>query len=342
MPEYRFQRYRGAWAISAYADGERISRCRLESADEKAARQEFADRVAELTRPPASTVADLWAAYRHDREGRVIAGNMEWSGKPILAFFGALKPDEITTDHCRRYTRGRRSWTDTEGKTHTRHDGTIWTELGHLRIVLVWAEKARLIDHAPSIERPPQPDPDSRHLTRDEVERLLDAAGMPHIRLFIMLAISTAGRNSALLELTWDQVDFVRGVVDLRTPGSARKKGRGTPAMSDSLRAALLEAQAGARSKHVIEWAGDRVTKVRKGLAAAAERAGLKRVTPHLFRHTAAVWMAEGGSSMGEIADFLGHSDDRITQRVYAKFSPTHQRKQAAILNIGGVRRAVG
>lgn len=234
MPEYRFQKLRGGWAIAAYDGGERISRCRLESGDEKTAHQEFNDRVAELTKPPTKTVRDLWKAYQHDRAGRVIAGNMEWSGKPILAFFGAMSPDQITTDHCRAYTSSRRS--------ADKHDGTIWTELGHLRIVLVWAAKARHIDHAPAIERPAQPDPKSRYLTRDELDRLLDAATLPHVRLFILLAVSTAGRNSALLELTWDQVDFVRGVVDLRTPGSSKKKGRGTPPMSDSLRAALIEA----------------------------------------------------------------------------------------------------
>ena len=333
MPEYRFQRFRSGWAISAYDGGERISRCRLENDDEAAARQEFADRVAELTKPPTRTVGDLWAAYRHDRAGRVIAGNMEWSGKPVLAFFSAMTPSEITTDQCRRYTAQRRA--------ADKHDGTIWTELGHLRIVLVWAEKERHIERAPSIERPAQPDPQNRHLTREEVERLLDAATLPHIRLFILLAVSTAGRNAALLELTWGQVDFERGVVDLRTPGSSRKKGRGSPAMSDSLRVALIEAREGARSNYVIEWAGDRVTKVRKSLAAAAKRAGLDGVTPHVFRHTAAVWLAEGGAQMGEIADFLGHSDDRITQRVYARFSPKHQRKQAALLNVGGIRSAL-
>ena len=51
MPEYRFQRFRGGWAITAYEHGERVSRCRLESLDEAAARREFAERLEELTRP---------------------------------------------------------------------------------------------------------------------------------------------------------------------------------------------------------------------------------------------------------------------------------------------------
>jgi integrase len=62
------------------------------------------------------------------------------------------------------------------------------------------------------------------------------------------------------------------------------------------------------------------------------ERAGLQEVPPHVLRHTAAVWMAEAGSSMVEIAQYLGHSDSRITQKVYARFSPTFLRRSSAAL----------
>ncbi|RYE61451.1 MAG: site-specific integrase, partial [Oxalobacteraceae bacterium] len=41
------------------------------------------------------------------------------------------------------------------------------------------------------------------------------------------------------------------------------------------------------------------------------------------MRHSAAVWMAEAGTPMSQIARFLGHTDSAITERVYARFSPT-------------------
>ena len=69
-----------------------------------------------------------------------------------------------------------------------------------------------------------------------------------------------------------------------------------------------------------------------KGFAAAVKRAGLDDVTPHDLRHTAAVWMAEAGASMAEIAQVLGHSDERITYRVYARFSPDHLRRAMTAL----------
>jgi integrase len=41
-----------------------------------------------------------------------------------------------------------------------------------------------------------------------------------------------------------------------------------------------------------------------------------------MLRHSAAVWMAEQAVPMTQIAQFLGHTDSRITERVYARFAP--------------------
>ena len=73
---------------------------------------------------------------------------------------------------------------------------------------------------------------------------------------------------------------------------------------------------------------------MKKGIASAAERAGLEGVTPHVLRHTAAVWMAEAKTPMTEIAQYLGHSDSRITERVYARFSPDYLAGAAAALEL--------
>lgn len=44
--------------------------------------------------------------------------------------------------------------------------------------------------------------------------------------------------------------------------------------------------------------------------------------------------MAEDGHSVAEIAQFLGHGDERTTARIYARFSPAHLRKLADSLNV--------
>lgn len=355
MPEYKLQKFRDGYAICLYEGGKRVSRRQLASRDAAGAAAEFTRIVADASRPVDPDVRTIWEAYRAEKEGRRIALNMKWSAKPVLAYFGDRKPDEITGKLCGGYVAKRRqdlrgspeqqerwrkagkpvgSWTGVK-------DGTIRTEMNQLRAALLWAEANKMIAKAPAIEMPSAPSPRERHLTRHEFGRLLDASETPHLRLYLLLAISTAGRNAALLELTWDRIDFERGLVFLGERNMLRpRKGRATVPMTNALRAALANAHAHRRTDRVIEWAGEPVRSVRTSLSKAAKRAGIPGVTPHVFRHSAAVWMAEAGHRMTEIAAFLGHSDDQITQRVYARFSPSHLRGAASALEIGGPRLA--
>ncbi|WP_254701745.1 site-specific integrase [Roseovarius sp. THAF27] len=139
---------------------------------------------------------------------------------------------------------------------------------------------------------------------------------------------------TAVLELTWDRVDFERGQINLRT-GEGQRKGRAIVPMTESLRVALLEARNAALSDYVVEWAGGPVKSIKKSFKVAAGDAGLSEVSPHVLRHTAAVHMAEAGIPMDEIAQYLGHSDSRITASTYARYSPEHLRKAASALEFG-------
>ena len=174
---------------------------------------------------------------------------------------------------------------------------------------------------------------------------------MSHVRLFIILALATAARPEAILELVWDRVWFPnparpgdKGVVDLYNPLRPRKtRGRTRVPMNDTLREALREAKKSAQTPFVIEWSGMPVKSIKKGFRNACERAGLgeyvphptrpdkkvfvTRITPHVLRHTAASWMAEAGVPMEQIAKYVGHANHKITERIYARFSPTSAKK---------------
>jgi integrase len=89
----------------------------------------------------------------------------------------------------------------------------------------------------------------------------------------------------------------------------------------------LTEARKMATCRYVIEHGSAQVASVKTGTRGAARRAGLPGVTLHILRHTAATWMAMAGIPMAEIARVLGHSDSRITERVYAKHSPEYLRR---------------
>lgn len=332
MPEFKLQRLRKGWAVAVYEDGKRVSRQQLKSRDAAGAAAEFERVTAVAKRPVDPNVDTIWKAYRDDRAGRRIAENMDWSGRAVLPFFGTMKPGQINAKVCRKYTAERRA--------KGRKNGTIGTELNHLRIALKWAYGAKIIGEVPQMELPSKPPPKERHLDREEFERLLAACETPHLRLFLILALSTAARAGAIFDLTWEQIDFDKGLIYLGRKHAIRpQKGRATVPMTDSLRAALSGANAGALSGHVIEWGGDQIKSVRNALGKAAKRAGVAGVTPHVLRHTAAVWMAEAGVPMRQIAQYLGHSDPSTTEKVYAVFAPEFLRGASGALEIGSARR---
>ena len=281
-------------------------------------------RLADLQRQPVGeTAAEIFVAYADDRRDRTTHARMLDAWKRLEEHFGYLRPDQITRMTCRSYTAARRR--------DDVSDGTIIKELATLRAALRWHDAGT----PAQFEMPSAPAPRDRFLTKGEFVKLRDACGGPHVRLFVILALSTAGRQSAILELTWDRVDFERGLIALALPDShGRKKGRATVPMTDMARQALEEAKRGALTDHVIEYAEKPVRSIKKGFSNACRRAGLGNVTPHTLRHTAAVWMAEAGRPMTEIASYLGHSDSHITERVYAKYSPDYLRNAAAALDI--------
>jgi integrase len=330
--DYRLGRLKGEFVVVWYEHGER-RRHRLGTENPREAALLAPAVYSELTRPKGKSVADLWRAYTQDRSGRAVIETMRHTWKALSERFAGMPGDAITVADCRAHTRERQ-------KAGIR-DGTIHTELGHLRTVLKWAEKQQLIGRAPHIERPPKPKPKEVHLTRAQARALRDAATVPHVRLYIVLAQTTGARNAALLDLTWDRCDFEAGMIDLRNPQiKTTHKGRAIVPMNRDARAALLEARRGAMSPYVIEWAGKKVASVKRGLREAAKRAGLGHVSPHMLRHSAAVHMAEAGVSMDEIAQYLGHSNARITREVYARFSPDHLRKAAETLEYDDIAEA--
>lgn len=309
----RLKLYRGWW-YAVWREGGETRRRALRTQDRDAAVRALAD-YERLLAAPWGIVASIFPAYLADKG----TDRARWAWERLRGTFGPLRPDQVTRPLCRAYVAARR--------THGIGDGTIHTELTFLRAALRWHDRA-----TPAVvELPSKPPPAEHHLTRDQYERLLRAADTVHIRLFIVLALATAGRAGAILDLTWARVDFERSVIRLGE-GERRRKGRATVPMTDRVRAALIEAAAARTCDHVIEYGGTRVASVKHGFATAARAAGLPWCTPHVLRHTAAVWMAEDGVPMAEIAQFLGHSDSRITERVYARFSPSHLRRAARAL----------
>lgn len=293
----------------------------------------FATAHAKASAATAVTVGDIMARYIADRahDGKSTSKQVV-SWKALAPYFAALEPMAIDKALCRRYRADR--------EAAGRRVGTVCTDLSVLRAALNYGVRSHLIARAPHVWLPPQPAPKDVRLTREEAERLIAGTWAPHVRLFVILGLATAARSGALLGLTWDRVDFERGVIHLADPGRARTaKARPTVPMNASVRSALSEARAGALSPYVIEWNGKRVASIKTAFRKASARSGIRQATPHVLRHTAASWMAEDGVPMDVIAQYLGHSNPAITARVYARFSPDYLRDAARSVEVGMMRR---
>lgn len=331
MSDYRIGRLKGRFVVTWTDEGGTRRRYRLDADTLRDAEREAIDRIRREVIPRAAdTVQTLWEAYRTHLGQRPASITMGYTGKAVLPHFGALRPDQVTVAHCRAYIAKRTKAGISKGAT--------WTELGHLRSTLTWAQKVGMIDRAPYIERPQKPAPKDRYLTHAEIDRLLAADAEPHIHLAILLMLSTAARVGAALSLTWGRVDLVLGQIDLRIDSEGPRKGRAVVPINPGLRAALITAREAALTDHVIEWAGKPVASIRKGFMRAVDSAGLAEVSPHVLRHTAGVHMAAGGVPMVRISQYMGHSSTSVTERIYARFAPDHLRDAAATLDFSKLR----
>lgn len=344
-------------AVVVWRDEDGPHRRRLgvfNEAEGRVALDAFVGNIQALKGREGLTVGKIWDEYVADREkdGKLVAVfHDNW--KALKPRFENMRVADITDDVCRDYARTRME----KGRTITRKGadgkpeqvvlaigvGTVWTELLRLRSALNWAFARELIHRKKHIWIPRKPDPKKRPLTVEEFLRLRAAAlGTPHLRLFVILALTTAGRTEAILELMWPKVDFDAWTIDLRAergdvdPLSKRaRKGRALVPMTEDARQALLEAKEGALTDHVIEWDGAPVKSIRKAFAGAVERAGLGTyeadptrpgqqrfvtdVTPHTLRHTAVSWAEEEGYPMDLISRLAAHGSPDVTRRIYAK-----------------------
>lgn len=331
MQEIRIGRLGTGFVVTWFENGAR-RRYRLKASSRKEAESEGVDVYQRQTAKVSDqTVKSLWEAYRREKDGRRVAVAMKYEWKAIGPHFGHLRHDQITIDLCRSFTASRRA----AGK----NDGTIWTELGHLRTVLIWAHQRRLIDYAPAIERPQKPAPKDRWMTESEIQTFMDAPAAHHIDLACILMLSTGARVTAVLELTWDRVDFENGIIDLRVSAKGPRKGRAAVPMNSWARAALSHARKLALTDYVIEYAMKPVKSIKKGFGLKASASGVEGITPHVLRHTAAVHLVSKGVSMAKVSQYLGHSNTSVTERVYGRFAPDHLRDEAEILNFSAFKK---
>ena len=314
MPGYTLTKHRGKLALTFIDAGTgKPRRISTGTADRGRAEAVARELWARLTTPETERVRDLWPLYVADRKtDGVVIERFVTHEKRLEEHFWHRLGKAISRDDCRDYHKAM--------KARGLAASTIRTDLALLRACLIWRYK----EEAPSIWLPPASPPRERWLTKDEARTLEQAAASPHIKLFLILGLSTGARGNAILDLTWDRVDFAHGTINYRPPGRVETNKRRTIVpINKKARAALEEAYEARLTDHVIEYGGEPVKSVKKAIRRLSEKTGIK-FSPHVLRHTCAVWMAQEDVPMQKISQYLGHTSITVTANTYARYSPSY------------------
>ena len=165
-------------------------------------------------------------------------------------------------------------------------------------------------------------------LTREEVAALL-ANARPEILPLLTVAVNTGMRWGELMQLTWGDVSFERGLITVRTPKNDET--RYVP-----MNAAVLEVLQEHRTSQAKEmdelvehvFINPQTRKpyvdVRKLLSKSLKKAKITRdITFHELRHTAASNMVMAGIASEAVGRILGHKDPKMTKR-YTHLAPDY------------------
>lgn len=321
------------WYIQYYEAG-RSRRCTTGTADRGEAEQILAAfRLVKAEAPLDDLTIPQVLDWYWDAHARKIMRpeHADLAIRYLKPFFGATLASDLTLEKQELYVEHRRAC--------GAGDESIRRDLSVLSAACRRAVKYRKLDHAPPILTLSPAPPRERWLTRKEVARLFRQMRKPHrgkvhshALLFARLALYTGARTGAILDLTWDRVDFEAGLIDFRVPGRrVTKKRRTVTPMTRKVRRMLLHAHAHSNSRYVISWAGERIGRVAKAFIAHAEKAGLEDVSPHVMRHTFASWAVRKGVPIYTVGKALGQTVASTTAR-YAKLAPDDVRAAMEIM----------
>lgn len=193
------------------------------------------------------------------------------------------------------------------------------------------------LDDSPmrKVSKPKQGPGRVRFLADDERERLLEACKNSTNRFLyfvVVLALSTGMRQGEIMNLSWQDIDLVKGRVIL----NQTKNGDRRIVPVAGLALILLKQHEPSRSRDTcLLFPSAKLNKpidLRFPWETALERAEIDNFRFHDLRHSTASYLAMNGATPNEIADVLGHKTLQMVKR-YAHLSEAHTANVVANMN---------
>ena len=298
-----------------------------------------ASKLRVVTAPPAPKLAVLVEDYLASCRARGLApGTVRDNyGYPLKAVFLPWSARERITEPSqldrRTLDRFSTELLDRGGKKGPLSKFTVNAYVGAVNYFLSWAAKEGEMTKVRA-QQPKLPKRLLEVLSRDEVQRMEDAAATERDKLILRLLADTGIRLGELLGLR--AVDLIERDRNhyLRVRGKGDKErlvpiprlwrrlqryvehGRPKDTAADRIFLGLRRRPHG-------EYEPLTESGVEQSVHALAERAGInKRVYPHLLRHSYATWALNRGMNPIMLAEILGHSSLLMIQRNYAHVTP--------------------
>lgn len=149
----------------------------------------------------------------------------------------------------------------------------------------------------------------------EEFERL-QGHSAPHLQAINLMAYQTGMRSGEILGLTWDRVDFKKGLLRLRAEDTKTDEARLVPLTSELTH--LLRDLYKLRylnEDHVFLLKGQSVNSTKTAFKAACRRAKVEGFRFHDFRHTAVTNMRRAGIDHLTIMRITGHKTLEVFKR---------------------------
>jgi len=132
------------------------------------------------------------------------------------------------------------------------------------------------------------------------------------VKQIVTIALHTGLRRGEIFNLKWFDVDFNRGLVQVRESKSGKKR---IVPMNATVRTLLGGLKRTSEYVFPSPKTGGKLTDIKRSFRKAVGDAGIGNFRFHDLRHTAATRMADAGADAFTLARILGHSDIRITHR---------------------------
>ena len=300
----------------------------LETAEVSEAERALTDWFIERHRPVRAqpsevTVEQVLMNYYEGHAKNLASANQ---AEIAIGYLGDFFEGDMLAEATRQRQRDYIARRQAEGAADT----TIERELSVLGAAVRRAYEEEEIDWLPALISFKAPRTKTRgcFLSYEELVRAFDvmiAEEETWLLMFAVVAISTAARPQASLDLTIFQCDFDYGLVHLNPEGRAQTdKRRPTVPMTSTLRRYLEAVRDGGRGARVVQWgkAARAIGSPKSGIRRLRMDAGLPGdFTAYSFRRTALRHLRRAGVAESNRHAFGGHSSHGVADR-YAPYEP--------------------